>query len=182
MDKNVFTRHLTGLLLVVIILPACSKDDKMVNSGTATIDNTLYGQSVYYPIGFSFDEGKELPLLEMPFPDITVHALTDNDGNVTAAYLDSPILVPPFALAGEFNSSQEAVTFYKNLVEVGTREWLSLANPVKENQVWIIKTTRGNYAKFRIISLVLENRAAGPFAEVKFEWKLQPDGSTTFGK
>ena len=180
MQSSKITTLLFILLLSASAFNSCSKEDDPKDSGVATIDNTLYGQNVYYAIGFSFDEGKTLPTHEEPQPDITVHAITDNDGNVTSAYLDTPILLPPFSLAGEFDNSQDASDFYENLVIVGTPAWLATATPVKINQVWIFKTKKGNYAKFRVISLLLEKRGETPYAQIKFEWQVQPDGTTLF--
>ena len=175
--KNII---LPASIILMALLPGCKKEDEQVYSGTATIDNVLYGQSVYYAIGFSFEETKLLPTHEQPQPDITVHAITDNEGSVTGAYLDTPVLVPPFYLAGEFASSTEAIEFYNNLAEVGNHAWVATANPVLENQVWMFKTAAGNYVKFRVISITLEDRQSGPYVKMKFEWRLQPGGSTTF--
>lgn len=180
MRYNISAKILGGLFFLAVLLQACSKEDNKNLSGTVTIDNTLYGQTVYYAIGFSFDKGKTLPTHEEPPPDITVHALTDNDGNVTEAYLDTFVLLSPFSLAGEFENAQGATDFYNNLLEVGSPAWIATATPVKENQVWIFKTANRNYAKFRVISILLEKRGDTPFAQIKFEWQVQPDGSTSF--
>lgn len=180
MRSNITTTILALLVVSAIAFYGCKKDDSTKDSGIATIDNTIYGQNVYYAIGFSFDEGKTLPTHQEPQPDITVHAITDNNGDVTGAYLDTPILLPPFSIAGEFDNSQDASDFFESLLVIGSPEWLPSANPVKENQVWIFKTGKGNYAKFRVISLLLEKRGDTPYAQIKFEWQLQPDGSTIF--
>jgi hypothetical protein len=180
MVKIVKNTLLPALVIMMAFISGCHKEDQDVYSGTATIDNILYGQSVYYAIGFSFEEAKLLPTHEQPQPDITVHAITDNGGAVTGAYLDTPVLVPPFYLAGEFGSSNEAIEFYNNLAEVGNHAWVATASPVTENQVWLFRTASGNYVKFRVISITLEDRQSVPYVKIKFEWRLQPGGSTTF--
>jgi hypothetical protein len=182
MGSKISIKLLTCILLCLPVFSGCKKEENVKSYGLATIDNIIYGTTVYYALGFSFEEGKTLPSHEEPQPDITVHAITDNDGIVTGAYLDTPVLVPPFALTGEFDNAEEASDFYDNLLQVGTPEWISTAWPVKENQVWIFKTKKGNYAKFRVISILLEMRGDTPYAQISFQWKLQPDGSTSFGK
>lgn len=173
-------RNLLMFILTVSLFSACSKEEKQRYSGIDTIDNQLFGQSVYYAIGFSFDIGEPVQTDKQPYPDITVHATLGNDGLVNGAYLDTPILIPPFFLAGQFASSVEAETFYDNLLAVNLPVWLSTADPVLENQVWIVRTLKGNFAKFRVIDLRLENRDEGPFVEMKFEWRVQPDGTASF--
>jgi hypothetical protein len=55
-----------------------------------------------------------------------------------------------------------------------------MADPIKDNQVWIYKSGTETYTKFRIISTVNETRSNVPYGECTFQWVYQPDGSTTF--
>lgn len=168
--------------LVCITTPGCKKD-KQPYSGTDTIDNTLVpsGQ-VFAVFGFSFEEGKVLSNLEPPGPDITINLQTDFDGNVTGKYFDSNRLVESFALAGEYSGASEAIAAFDNLLEVGTRTWQLAAWGVEENQVWLFKTSEGNYVKFRIIEIQVDEQADPPYIEVTFEWRIQPDGADIFSK
>lgn len=176
------TYYLLFISLLLLLMAGCSKEDEDRWSGIDTIESTLYGGAGgYYALGFSFDLGKSIPTNGDPRPDISVIPVTDNGGNVTGAYLDTPILVAPFGFKGEFDSAAEASAFFDNLADVSGTSWVLSANPVKENQVWLFRTAGGNYAKFRVIELQGENRATGPWASMKFEWVVQPDGSEIFG-
>jgi hypothetical protein len=156
-----------GLLisLLLLLLTGCSKEDEDRRSGIDTIESTLYGGAGgYYALGFSFDQGKSIPTNGDPRPDISVLPITNAEGDVTGAYLDTPILVAPFAFKGEFDSGAEASAFFDNLAVATSSTWMLSANPVKENQVWVFRSTGGNYAKFRVIELQGENRITGPWA------------------
>lgn len=174
------------LLLCLAVLPAmmvsCEKDDGKTNAGEFTIDNALYGFGPYYAIGYSFELGRELKTNDTPPPDITVHARTDAQGNVSGAYLDTPNLTESYALAGDFDTEAEAKDFFDDLLQVGTYTWMLFADDISEYQVYIFKTREDNYVKFWIKNLVLENRADEAYAEVTIEWRIQPDGSTTFSQ
>lgn len=176
--------NIAALVIVFssLLWSGCSKEEERAYSGTALIDNTIYGQTLYYAIGFSFDEGKLLPTHKDPAPDITIHADTIAGGIITGAHLDTPVLVPPFALAAELTDQAGAKEFFDNLLEVGIQSWSDNANPVKVNQVWLFRTSKGNYAKFRVISIFTEMRSGIPFVEMNFEWKIQPDGSKSFSQ
>lgn len=169
------------IILLSIVAFACNKKDLNPYSGVDIIDNKLYGTQSYYALGFSFELGKKTSTLEVPAPDITIHVSTDVGGNITGKYINSPNLIESFALAGSFNSITEADDFFNSLTEVGNRIWSLNAQNVEENDVWLFKTSEGNYVKFRIVELITDNAVNPPFVQMKFEWRLQPDGSTTFG-
>lgn len=178
---------LISILPVILILLAtgvisCDKEPGSKYHGEFTIDNTLYGLGPYYAIGFSFEEGRTLQTIESPGPDITVHAKTDAQGNVSGAYLDTPNLEESYALAGDFDNEADARNFYDNLLEVGSYTWLLFADNISEHQVYVFKTRNDNYVKFRIRDLVLEDINDRAFAEVTIEWRIQPDGSATFSQ
>jgi len=168
------------VLIIALFIVSCDKDPESRYSGEFTIDNTLYGLGPYYAIGFSFEEGKTLQTIGTPQPDITVHAKTDAQGSVSGAYLDTPNLKESYALAGDFNSAEDAGNYYDNLLEVGNYTWLLFADDISEHQVYVFKTRNDNYVKFRIKDLVLQDIDDEAFVEVTIEWRIQPDGSTTF--
>ena len=168
-------------LMIALLLPAsCSKSDNNSYHGVDTIDNKLYGSTTYYALGFSFELGKLTSTLEAPAPDITIHVNTDVDGNITGKYINTPNLVESFALSATLNSAAEAEDHFDSLLDVGNPTWYLSATDVSENQVWIFKTAKGSYVKFRIIDLNTDNSANPPFVEMKFEWRIQPDGSPVF--
>ena len=181
MKKTEIRISIIAALLLVLLFSGCSKDNNDRFHGVDTIDNKLYGTQTYYALGFSFETGKTSSTLESPAPDITIHVSTDIDGNITGKYINTPNLTESFALAASLQNAIEAEDYFNNLAEVGTPTWVLNAGNVEINQVWLFKTSKGNYVKFRIIELNTDNGVYPPFVEMKFEWRIQPDGSTTFG-
>ncbi|MBN1388787.1 MAG: hypothetical protein JW965_10090 [Bacteroidales bacterium] len=173
---------LLGLAVLSGIIVSCDREPGRMYAGEFTIDNVLFGYGPYYAIGFSFELGTELKTSDSPPPDITVHAKTDAQGNVSGAYLDTPNVAESYALAGDFNTATEAKDFFDNLLQVGTYTWTLFADNISEHQVYVFKTREDNYVKFRIKNLVLDNRDDSAYAEVTIEWRIQPDGSTTFSQ
>ncbi|MCA1757187.1 MAG: HmuY family protein [Bacteroidales bacterium] len=181
MRRGRLTYFAVLIALFLVLLTRCSKEEEDRFSGIDTIESTLYGDAAgYYALGFSFDLGKKIPTNGQPRPDISVHPITDAEEDITGISLETPILVAPFGFAGEFDSGTEASAFYNNLTVATSSSWMLSASPLKENQVWIFRTTEGNYAKFRVIELKSENRSTGAWASVKFEWMVQPDGTENF--
>lgn len=181
MDEGCFKYLILTVSLFLFLVTGCSKEKEEQTSGIDTIESTIYpGGTGYYAIGFSFDQGKSTSTDSKPKPDITVHPLTAAGALAPGAYLDTSIPVAPFAFASESDTPAEAKASYDKLDFVGNVTWVASANPIRENQVWIFKTTQGNYVKFRIIKLIGENRTEGAWVSVKFEWKIQPDGTATF--
>ncbi len=87
-----------------------------------------------------------------------------------------------FYKAGEYNDAVSAATAYDNLksATVSEAQWEGLGSPVMENQIWIYRSGTNHYAKFRIISTKTGPGQVKPYAECKFEWEYQPDGTLTF--
>ena len=84
---------------LLLLITGCSKEKEERVSGIDTIESTLSlgGETGYYAMGFSFDQGKSISTDSKPKPDITVHPLTDLEGKVIGGRLDTPIPVAPFA-------------------------------------------------------------------------------------
>lgn len=173
-----------SLLLIFILslgTPGCRKEDQRY-SGTDTIDNVLVPSGNKYAIfGFSFELGRVISNLEPPGPDITIHLETDGN-SVTGKYFDSDNLVESFALAGEYSGASEASAAFDNLLAVGTRTWQLAAWGAEENQIWLFKTSEGNYVKFRIIEIQVDEQQDPPYIAVTFGWRIQPDGADIFSK
>lgn len=168
---------LTGLCFVVL-LTSCGKDDTPKTSGIVTIDNTTFFDqkiSTYYILGFLFSEAKLVSTESLTPPDITVY------GDGTILWLDnSKNLKPSFAKVGKYPDAASAKTAFDDLKTVSATDWVEWANPVNDNQIWFYRSGNDNYAKIRIISAFTEVTTGNPYAECKFEWVYQPDGSTTF--
>ena len=165
-------------LLIILYFTGCSRDEEIPDYGTSTIDNTLFGTTLFYAIGFSFELGKTVPSNEIPEPDITVHA--NATPTSLSAYLDTPNLIGSYALLSENINEAEAKTFFDSFLEAGSYSWSLAATDVRENQVWLFKTREGNFVKIRVIDLLIEETSSHPFAEITFEWRIQRDGSLIF--
>jgi hypothetical protein len=168
------------IIFALVLFTDCSKKDKDRYHGIDTIDNQLYGTQTYYALGFSFELGPTSSTLEAPSPDITIHLSTDLGGNITGQYFNTPNLIESFSFIGTFGSAAEAQDQFDSLLEVGTRTWELSASGVEENQLWLFKTSDGNYVKIRTIELRTDNSVYPPYVEIKFEWRMQPGGATTF--
>jgi len=162
------------LLLLLICLLSCRKEKIIQTSGTATIDNTTSLGSTYYVYGFLFAQAKLVSTLDKPRPDITV----DSEG--TNLFLQTGNLHDSFHNVGEYSDAATATTAFDTLTAKGISVWTGLASPLIEDQLWIYRSGSDCYAKIRIISIKSEVRNNHPYAECKFEWAYQPDGSLNF--
>lgn len=175
-------RHISTLFIILftVVITGCEKRNEDMYYGIDEIDNTLYGTQVYYAIGFSFDEGKKVSTMDTPFPDITIHLNTDISGNITGKYINSPNLTESFSLVGTLDTAKEAEESFNNLLDVGSPQWSLSATGLEENQVWLYLSTQGNFVKLRVIDINTDNSVYPPYVEIKFEWRLQPDGTSVF--
>lgn len=166
------------ILLVVPLFCGCKKTDTVSNSGTVTIDNTLYGTGPYYQKGFLFSRAAKVSTLDSPAPDIVVDISIDNPSNRLTFQANN--LNPSFYKSGDYPDAPAAVSAFKALKTVEVSQWTDMADPIAVNQVWIYRSGNECYAKIRIISIVNETRNSLPYGECTFEWVYQPDGSLTF--
>jgi hypothetical protein len=171
-------RPLFIILIFLLILSGCRKDNIKPTSGTDTIDNTTFQTTTYYVFGFSFSKATKVSTLENPGPDILVYVNSDNPP--ARLTLQANNLNNSFYKVGDYPDGSTAKSAFDNLKTVGAFQWVSMADPIYANQVWVYRTGSEHYAKIRIISTINEIRASLPYGEVTFEWLYQPDGSLTF--
>ena len=172
-------RHLFIILFLLSAFSGCKKAETIRTSGTDTIDNTVYQDATYYALGFSFSQAKKISNLSDPGPDITLYLNQDNPA-LPRLTLVVNNFKPSFYKAGDFPDEVSAIASYNNLKTIGAYQWVDMADPIKANQVWVYRTGRDQYAKFRIISTKNEVRNNLPYGECTFEWVFQADGSSTF--
>ena len=171
--------RLTAALAIMLLLAGCNGED-VTYSGTITLDNTLYESgSYYYVLGLSFEEGIAVPTL----PDPNRYDIIVPPGN--EAVLSANTLEPAFALEGEYESESDAKNAFKALTAVGSVSYIEVASPLKNNQIWVVRTRDRNdnkfrYTKIRTIEVTLDTTADPDYASCKLEWVYQPDGSTQF--
>lgn len=166
------------LILLLAILPisnGCIKNGSRY-SGSATIDNTLYGNGPYYALGFSFDLAQKISTLNVPAPDVTI----DNDGTLYNLILQSNNYENSFAKEGEYDDEASAKNAFNELISPENPVWVVWADSLKPNQIWLYRSGTARYAKMRIISTVSEVRDNRNYSECTFEWVYQPDGTLSF--
>ncbi|MCX6333418.1 MAG: hypothetical protein NT092_03845 [Bacteroidia bacterium] len=172
-------KHMLAILLMPLLFMGCNDSNKPGNtktSGTETIDNSLYGTTVYYGIGFNFSAAEKVSSLATPKPDITI----GNDGTLTNLILQTDNYKDSFYKAGEYTDANSAEKAFDALTSLIFPTWESWAYSIKPNQIWIFRTSAEKYAKIRIITTLSEARYSRDYAECTFEWVYQPDGTLTF--
>ena len=171
--------RLIPVMAVMLFLAGCEGED-VPYSGTITLDNVLYESgSYYYALGLSFEEGKAVPTL----PDANRYDIVVPPGNEPS--LSANTFEPAFALMGEYDSESDAKNAFNALTDVGSASYINIASPLKNNQVWVVRTRDRNdnkfrYAKIRTIQVTMDITADPDYASCKLEWVYQPDGSATF--
>lgn len=171
-------RQLLVFLAITALLSGCTKKEPTRTSGTDTIDNTTYYGTTYYTYGFLFSAAKLVKVYPSPGPDIALYVNIDN---VTPRLtLQSNNLNPSFSKVGDYPDAASAQSAFDNLKTVASTDWVDMADPILDNQVWIYKSGTGNYAKIRIVSTINEMRSSIAYGECTFQWVYQADGSSTF--
>lgn len=167
---------LAPVVLTLLLFTGCRKEDDIRLSGIDTIDNTIYGTTEYYAMGFRFSDSRLTSTLYSPGPDITI----DNDGTLDKLLLLTNSYYNSFFKVGDYANAAEAEEAFDNLTEPTVTQWVVWAESIAPNQIWIYKTSTEKYAKIRIISTLSEMRDDWKYAECKFQWAYQPDGTLTF--
>ena len=165
------------LLVIISALSGCTKKESTRTSGLDTIDNITYYTTTYFVYGFSFPKAKLIATYPSPGPDITLFVNTESTPRLT---LQSENLKPSFFKVGDYPDQASAQAAFDNLKTVSATQWVDMADPILDNQVWIYRSGTDNYTKIRIVSTVNEPRSAVAYGECTFQWVYQPDGSSTF--
>lgn len=169
------------LLLFFLLQVSCKKDEPPPTSGTVTIDNTRTLGQTYYVYGFLFSKAQKVSTLSDPYDVLTVDAYdVHSSGTADSIYFDAHAIKEQFFLFGKFANEATASTEFKNLVSFSSPPWKYSPVTVRENQIWLFRTSKDKYAKIRIIKTVAGKKDVKPFAECTFEWEYQPDGTLTF--
>ncbi len=167
------------ILILLLLLPGCGEKDPSF-SGTVTINNELSESIPYYSLGFSFSKGTKVSTIDTPEPDVTVEAGVLEGGVAVEAFLSANTLDPSFALYGTYGSVNEAKNAFNGLASFGILTYQYFGSPLAVNQIWVVRTRDGNYAKIRIIETELDTDQDPDFASCTFEWVYQPEGTKTF--
>ena len=165
------------ILAFTCLLGGCKKDNSPRLSGSDTINNTLSKDPPYYVMGFSFPAAKKISTLNSPLDVFTINAYP---GNFDKTYFDAQNFENAFARYGTYADGAAAELAFNNLTSFNVTLWKATGDSVKNNQIWLFKTSNGTFAKFLITGSVGEIRNSRAYVECTFEWVYQPDGTTTF--
>ena len=101
-------------------------------------------------------------------------------------FFSSVDITPTFSLIAEKSTPDSSRTIFDGLKEIPVTTFFEgLAIPVRENQIWAIKTRENKYAKILILETMAfldSTNSAGPtpLGEATFDWIFQPNGSRQF--
>jgi len=175
-------KKIAFIALFCSVLLACSRNDVTPLSGEVTISNEVFLSDTYYSYGFNFALASKVTTMNDPRPDITVeYGLPEGETQETG-YFAANTYQPSFNLYGEYSTLQEALTAFNSLRSFGTRVWSDSGIPLAGNQVWLIRTGSGTYAKIIITTLTTDTGTSPAFIECTFRWVYQPDGTETFNE
>lgn len=176
------TRMITALLF--LWMTACDSSGPEL-SGEFTLSSELYGTTSYYLYGYHYGDGA---FYKYPgggtLPDIINEGYLVNVDSVSTSVpgFHTPGQVNGFALAGSFQSAGEAKAYFDGFTSVDSAYLFDiLSDPVELHQVWIQKTSSGNYVKLLVKKITsVDPEFEKAYSEVLLEYSYQPDGSTVF--
>jgi hypothetical protein len=173
-------KYVLIISVLLLVLAGCKKTNEMKQSGTQTIETTLYGTGPYYALGFSFSLAQKISTLDDPGPDVTLLADVDIDGTIRRLMLQTDNFKNSFYKFGEYPDATAAESAFTSLKSASVAQWSEVADTVRANQIWLFRTASEKYAKFRIVSTIAEQRSGTAYGSCTFEWSYQPDGTLTF--
>jgi hypothetical protein len=174
--------------LLIISIGGCDNSVEPITpktSGETTINSTIQNLKT---TGFSFSQGANItyPNSGNIIPDIIALVQLAENGNILGVFFDSGVsLKPSFYLMSQSNYADSALIYFNNVNEVPDSNYVELAIPVKANQIWAIKTVDDKFGKILILETKAYADSSNPsspkyYAEARFKWVYQPDGSTKF--
>ena len=170
--------------LLLFTFAGCEKEESPDTSGEATLTSDRFLEGSTYSIyGFSFEQGevsKYNPAGEGIIPDFFILPKTGTGGQITGALLDSPNQNKSFSLTAEFNDSSLALQYFSEYKNVIDSNYVFLADPFEENQVWTFRTAANKFGKILIKEVKAFVKDTENYAETTFLWEYQPDGSMEF--
>ena len=169
------------LILSAAFLGACSKKSTVRTYGIDTIDNLRYNTIAYEVYGFSFSQAKLVGTNASSY-DIIVDLYNDIIDVQPRPALQANNLKPSFFKIADYGTEDEAKTAFDNLKTVPQpQQWLDIADYIAANQIWIYRSDNEKYTKIRIVEVKNEKMEKYvDYAECKFQWVHQPDGSVNF--
>ncbi len=175
-------------VVLILVVAGCEGIFGPDKSGEIQLSSQLFGNETYYLYGYAYEQGEyyRYPFKGEPEPDIVNEGFRVIRGGELASLpgFNTPGQMNGFALVGEFPSQEEARSFYDDYSSV--EEGLQLetvSDTVELHQVWIQKTSIGNYVKLLVKDIeVFKGESGNIYNEVTLDYTYQPNGSTDFPK
>ena len=140
----------------------------------------------YYLYGYSYEDSEfyRYPFEKDPVPDIINegYRIIEEAGQYELPGFNTPGQMNGFAVVGEFETMDEARSFYKGYREVEDHlQFVTISDTVEPYQVWVQMTSAGNYAKLLVKEVKsLESEGGSKYSEALLDYTYQPDGSKEF--
>ena len=169
------------LIAVFLMLNACDREDPVQYSGTVTLTNEVSFGPTYYTYGLSITTGEMVSMVNDPLNVITIMG-TEDDGNYIC-YFETGNYQNSFYLYDQYPDETTCKNAFNNLTSFTLPlQWEGLGYDVKENQIWLYRTSNEKYAKIRVISTSAEadDTRHYPYVTCTLEYVYQPDGTLTF--
>lgn len=178
--------------VVLVFLVLASTGCKMLfgpdKTGEFRLSSEKSGTEVYYLYGYSYEESDfyRFPYEKDPLPDIINegYRIIEGSGQYELPGFNTPGQTNGFALVGEFGTLAEAQSFYDGYKKVEENlQYVTVSDIVEPFQVWIQKTSAGNYVKLLVKEVSsLEGDLGNKYSEALLEYTYQPNGSREFPK
>jgi hypothetical protein len=175
------------LLVVLIITSAgCKLFGGPYRTGEFRLSSEKSLSGSYYVYGYSYEDGEfyRFPYEKDPLPDIINegYRIIGEGGQYELPGFNTPGQMNGFALVGEFETLNEAKSFYKGYKTVeNDLQFETVSDTVELYQVWVQKTSAGNYVKLLVKEVEsLEGDLGNKYSEVLLDYTYQPNGSTDF--
>lgn len=183
---NIFTMEKILIICVVflLVLPACEKEESPPSDkGDITVSSEIFGSTVYYVNGYSFEEEKFIPNLNSKgTPDIVCQNVLDKTGSVIGMMI-SAFGVSSFGFYKNFESRSftEAEEFFSGYKTVEVEQFYPLSDTIQAGQVYTFRTTKKNYVKILVKDVRIKNDSPlSDYVEADIRYYIQRDGAEVF--
>lgn len=173
------------VMILLLLLTGCPSGPEPSHSGEITLSSELFGTVSWYVQGYRFETEE---YLNYPgtgdVPDLLLENLRRPDGQIVATGFSSPGNLHAFLLKGTYASPSEAGSAYDALLSADTLSAYSdISDTLRENQLWLFRTSEGRYAKILVEDITSAIGLSGsPHYEVLIRYRYQPDDSPALGE
>jgi hypothetical protein len=184
--KTVGYTRILLMLLLAGLAGGCKMFRGPDKTGEFRLSSERGGTETYYLMGYGYEDSEfyRYPYEKDPLPDIINlgFRVLGADGQYELPGFTTPGMENGFARVGRFETMEEARRFYDDYTQVDENLQFSVdSDTVLAMQVWVQKTSEGNYVKLLVLEAEsLEGDAGNKFSEALLEYTYQPDGSREF--